>query len=685
MAGLLILVFTVLCAVNAHSQRTTRPTRPGATGSKQVMQTDAQGRIIPPTPGQSSSGKDSLKHRDNSEDSITIYFRYFDSSRIRFFDSSVSDFTIRYPLPAHYITLGNFGSASRSLLFNPNLKPGFDPGFHAYDIYRFKIADTRFFQTTRPYTELGYLIGGKGEQMINVTHTQNIKPNFNMALQYRLINSPGEYQNQNTNHSSYRVNGNYQSRNKRYTVYGIYLVNKLNASENGGIQRDTLLKDYRYTNRFVIPTRLSGDSNALRNPFNSKIVTGNVYSEKVFLLRQLYDFGQSDSLKINDSTYAHLFYPRFRLQHTFTLSRQQFEFRDNYTGSGKLNYYRTYFGVTDTVIGTILYRDTWNDIQNDFSIISFPEKNNLNQYIKAGATLQNLTGTFADTITRKYYNIFMNGEYRNRTRNQKWDIEAIGSFYLNGLNTGDYNIQLDLKRYVNKKLGYLQLGFQNVNRTPSYIFGNQTSFPIVQSSSYKKENTIHLSASLNNYIKGFALTGDYYLVSNYTYFDNFFTAQQEGTLFNVLHVSAKQKFQFTKALNFYSEVHLQKTAGSPPVNLPLFFTANRLSLEGVYAKNALLALGVEIRYSSSYKADNYSPFIGQFFYQKDFTLRNRPELNLFFNFRIKRFYGFIRAENLNTFSKQTGNLGFTENNFSAQHYPQQGLWIRYGLWWTFIN
>ncbi len=682
---LAVVVLPMSFATFGYSQRVIRPTRPGATGSEEVLQTDAQGRTIPARPGQ-SGGKDSLKHRDNSEDSITIYYRYYDSTRIRYFDSSVSDFTLRYPLPANYITLGNFGSATRSLLFSPNLRPGFDAGFHAYDIYRFRISDTRFFQTTRPYTDIGYLIGGKGEQMINATHTQNIKPNFNMALQYRLINSPGEYQNQNTNHNSYRINGNYQSRNKRYTAYGIYLVNKLNASENGGVQRDTLLSDYRYTNRFVIPTRLSGDSNLLRNPFNSKIVTGNVYAEKIFLLRQQYDFGQSDSMKVNDTTVIRLFYPRFRVQHTFTSSKQTFEFRDNFTGGNKQSYYKAYFDIDSSLMmANVLNRDTWNDMQNDISIISFPEKNNLNQYAKAGVTLQNIHGIIADTLRKNYYNIFLNGEYRNRTRNQKWDLEAVGSFYVNGFNSGDYNVQADLKRFISKKLGYLQLGFQNVNRTPSYIYGNISGYPITQAAGLNKENTTRISASLANDAKDFALSGDYYLVSNYTYFDGYFAPKQEGTIFNVLHVAGKQKFRLKKWLYAYSEVHLQKTAGNPPVQLPLFYTSNRLSLETVYAKNMVLAFGAEVRYYSSYKADNYSPFTGQFFYQNTFTVRNRPEINLFLNFRIKRFYGFIRAENLNTFSKVTGSWGFNENNFAAQHYPNQGLWIRYGIWWTFIN
>ena len=691
---LLAAVFIAVCVATAHAQGNIRPDRSGT--DQQEVRYDAQGRVIPNTPSQNrGGGQDSLKHRDNTEDSITIYFRYFDSTRIRYFDSSINDFTTRYPIPADYVTLGNFGTAAHSLLFNPNLKPGFDAGFHAFDIYRFKVEDTRFFQTTRPFTELGYLLGSKGEQMINILHTQNRKPNFNMAFQYRLINSPGNFLNQNTSHNSYRLNGNYQSRNKCYTVYGVYTGNKLLSSENGGIQRDTLLDDYRYTNRFVIPTRLAGDTTRQRNPFNTGVTTGNLYNDGTFLVRQQYDFGQSDSLIINDSTTVRLFYPRFRLQHTFTYSNQQYEFRDFFTGANKRQDYINFF---DTALlnlnDSVLYRDQYKSIVNDFSIISFPEKNNLNQFIKAGIALENITGTFDtvlrnsstfDTIVNRYHNIFVSGEYRNRTRNQKWDIEAQGRLYLNGLNSGDYAFQVNLKRQISQKLGYLELGFQNVNRSPSFVYSPESSFPVVTSGNIGKENITRISGSLTNGAKGFALSGDYYLVSNYNYFDNFYSATQESTLFNVLHLSAKQKIRLSKVLNFYTEVHVQKTAGNPSLNLPLIFTSNRISFDGVYYKNMIYSIGLEVRYHTPYKANNYSPFVGQFFYQNDVTINNRPEVNAYFNFRIKRFSAYIRTENLNTAGTNTGSPGFNKSNFTAPHYAQQGFWFRLGIWWTFVN
>jgi hypothetical protein len=643
---------------------------------------DSSGRAI--TNQSASRGGDSLVHRDSNADSITIYYRYFDSSRVRYLDSSINDFTTRYPLPAYYVNLGNLGTAARSLLFNPNIKPGWDAGFHAFDIYKFKLEDTRFFQTTRPYTELGYMLGSKAEQMVNITHTQNIKPNFNMAFQYRLINSPGNLQNQNTSHNSYRLNGNYQSRNKRYTIYGIFIGNKMLSSESGGVQRDTLLNDYRFTDRFIIPTRLSGDSNATRNPFSTKVVTGNAYTENTLLLRQQYDFGQRDSLIVNDSTTIQLFYPRFRLQHTLTWSKQQYEFHDYYTGFYKDTLYVRYFNKRLSN-DTVLYRDRWKDIENDFSIISFPEKNNLNQYLKAGIAIQNLVGTFHDTTQNRYHNIYTSGEYRNRTRNQKWDIEANGRLYLNGLNSGDYAAQVNLKRLLSQKLGYIEVGFQNINRSPSFIFQPESDYPVTITSGLNKENITRISGSITNGPKNFSLSGDYYLVSNYTYFDSFFVASQDATLFNVLHLSAQKKFVLRKGLNFYSEIHLQQTTANAPVHLPLIFTANRLAWEGVYYKNMIYSFGFEVRYHTPYKADDYSPFVGQFFYQNTATINNRPEVNAFFDFRIKSFKAFVRAENLNTFGTNTGRLGFTKNNLTAPHYPQPSFWFRLGIWWTFIN
>ena len=76
--------------------------------------------------------------------------------------------------------------------------------------------------------------------------------------------------------------------------------------------------------------------------------------------------------------------------------------------------------------------------------------------------------------------------------------------------------------------------------------------------------------------------------------------------------------------------------------------------------------------------------MGQFFPQDSITIKNRPDLSLFFHFRIKSFTGLVRFENLNTVSFSQG-FGFTNNNFSAPNYPTPGLIFRVGVQWGFVN
>ena len=135
--------------------------------------------------------KDSLQHR--KDDTMSITFRFLDSSRLQKIDSEVYNFYLRYPLHPTYVDFGNIGTASHDLIFNPFMKPGWDGGWHAYDPYVFTVEGSRFYNTTKPYSELGYLLGINAEQMIDLVHTQNITRNWNAFFEYRLINSPGTY------------------------------------------------------------------------------------------------------------------------------------------------------------------------------------------------------------------------------------------------------------------------------------------------------------------------------------------------------------------------------------------------------------------------------------------------------------------------------------------------------------
>jgi hypothetical protein len=461
-------------------------------------------------------------------------------------------------------------------------------------------------------------------------------------------------------------------------------MNKNASSENGGLvdvgEIDSL-SGKSFSNAYSLPTRLGSPLALSTSPFNTAVYTGNIYKENAFIYRHQYDFGQKDSLQVNDSTMIRLFYARLRLQHTFMIQGNNYQFKDIYADSA--NYDTLFNYKMPSAYDTVSFNDKWSIITNEFAVLTYPDKKNQSQFLKLGAGLQFLSGKFGDTSSHHYHDIYLMGEYRNRTRNQKWDMELKGQLFANGMHAGDYGAWASLQRNVSKNLGTLTLGASNVNRTPSFIYNPLTNFPIENKQNFKKENLMRLYATYTNPKLKLVLNGEYYLVNNYTYCDSFFTLNQ-ASLFNVLHVSAEKVFKLSKYFNWYVEAHLQQTTGNPPVHVPSFIMRNRLAFEGNFFKNLFLSTGLEVRYYTNYKADNYSPFIGQFFNQNSFTTSNLPDVNIFFDFRIKTFKAFVRLENINTVNPSKG-FSFTNYNFVAPLYPSQGLWARLGIWWTFIN
>jgi hypothetical protein len=125
-----------------------------------------------------------------------------------------------------------------------------------------------------------------------------------------------------------------------------------------------------------------------------------------------------------------------------------------------------------------------------------------------------------------------------------------------------------------------------------------------------------------------SFTANYYGINNYMYFDGFFAAKQATGLFNLLQLSLEKKWHLKGHWNWYTEMHVQQKIGTGPVNVPVFYTRNRLAFEGNFFTNLDVSAGLELQYFTAYKADGYSPFLGAFFYQNS----NEQWSQVIFNF-----------------------------------------------------
>ena len=632
----------------------------------------------------SSGGSDSLsfEKRNFAADSVNVQFKYLDTAKYLTFDSSISDFYKRVPLKPWLANIGYNGNPTRSLLFNPMRGIGWDGGFHALDPFAFTVQESRFMNTTKAYTELGYLVGSKAEQQISVLHTQNISPDWNAVAQYRLITAPGTFNSQNSSHNNIRINSDYTAKNRRYHAYLILLSNALQSSENGGIKDPTFLvnENPAYNDRFNVPTNLAPSIYSSRNFFKVNLLTGNRYTNRSLLYRHQFDFGKKDST-VTDSTVIRYYLPRLRLEHTIESSSNNYDYLD-VQPNGAATFYSTHYGISD-LPDTVGFSMKNTAIKNDFSIIQFPDANNLLQFFKAGVGLlqyRNVSGVYNDPFT----NILLHGEYRNLTRNKKWDMLLYGEFIGAGRDIGNYAVKAHLQRSLGADVGHLQIGFENTNRTPSYIYKYPTAFPLKHNAALADENISNLYGVL--YLKNINafLQFNYFLVSNYTYLKNFTDVDQYGTVFQLLRGGLTKEIRLYRNFKWSAELFVQSIPSNAPIHLPSFFTRNRIGYEGKPFRNLILASGVEVRYHSAYYADGYSPLNGQFFYQTAERINNRPDIHIYNNFRIRSFTGFVRLENLNTASRQYG-FGFKQNNFAAPLYPSPGLVFRLGVFWNFVN
>lgn len=648
---------------------------------------------------------DTLTQRNPHEDSITISYRFFDSTATHGIDTSINDFNKMLPVPYTYADLGNIGTPSQSLLFKPlHMQPGWDAGFHMFDPFRYTLEGTKYFTTTRPFTTLAYMMGTRQEQMIDVLHTQNRKELVNFTFEYRLLNAPGAFRNQNSNHSNMRVNISSQSKNKRYSMNLIGIRNSNRGAVNGGIINFDELKGKGVNSPYIAATRIGSIGNASPSPFKVSISSGNENKDFTLYYRHSYDFGQKDSLQVNDSTMVRLFYPRLRFEHAAKYAEYEYNFKDVNPNPDS---YLQYYGLI-VQNDTVLYKDKWKELSNQLAIYTYPDKKNIAQFVKVFGEFQLLGGDFG-RFKKNYYNVIVGGEYRNKTRNQKWDMLASGRFYALGDYFGDYMATANLKRNLGTKIGDISIGFTNVNRTPSFIFntsakgflsadsakyieliGNNfqphSNFPVITGETkFAKENIAHAFAKINVPSWKLSLTGNYYAMLNYAYFTDYFTAKQNTSLFNLLQLGAEKETSLSNFFKWYAEIYVQQKAGNVPVNVPLVLTRNRIAFEGHFYKNLDIATGIEVRYNTPYKPDNYSPFTGNFLYNDTMRISNLPDISYYLNFKIKRFRLFAEAANLNSLSYQNKTFGFNNFSFVRPYYPKPGLWIRVGIFWNFIN
>ena len=695
--------FLLLCLLLCGSMAFAQSTLPNGTGGT----------------GTTANQKDTTHNKTNTkkwkDEEAKISYERLNSAKKYYPDTSLHVFQRGRFTQPWYQDMGNLGSPVNNLLFTPEDRVGPSLGYHVYDVYRFNVDSLNFYNTTRPYSAFSYQLGSKLEQVAGISHTQNIDPNWNFAVEYHKINSPGFYKTERNNHDNGSFTTNYKSPDKHYVLYAAMVYNKEQHDENGGIVDITELTNAAYTDRKTVDQAYQNDAYSL-----TRSTVSNVQRDFTLLVQHSYTWGKTDTTYNTDSTqFTSTLAPKFSITHKLEVSSEKHTYNDLSPDSLR---YLTLFKQTFVSNGTGYYtpgtdsvftQQKWFWIDNQLLLNGYIGKeghqstfslgigNRYDQFISTP-----VSDVIKDSLPKLYYSLgndrsslvsnYLTGEIKKEALHPgEWEYGANAKLFFSGQDAGNFLANAILGKELKNNLGSFAAGFQQQLNSAPYSYTTYENPYTLKNifTDLKPESVTSIFATLD--IPGIRLSGGVrdYVINNYIYINESELPAQYSNTFSISQAWIKKIF---KLGNFFldNELVYQQVPDNAPVNIPALMGKHQLSYEqALFHRRLKIATGIEVRYNTTYHPAGYDALLNKFFYQSTTSISNAPQAAVFLNFRIKRFRAFIIGDNLQElFTRNTIlytgtpviNFNNTGNNYIPLYAAPDAL-IRFGFTWVMIN
>jgi len=670
------------------------------------------------TPGYGTTPvKDTSMNKSNTgkwkEEEARIIYEKLNSSRIYTPDTSLHTFQRNPFTQPWYQDLGNLGSPVNNLLFTPENSVTPTLGYNIFDVYRFNVDSLNFYNTNRPYSVFKYQLGSKLEQYADIMHTQNIRPNWNVAFEYRKLYSPGFYKTARNNDDNASLSTNYKSIDRHYVLYAAMVYNKEQHDENGGIN-DSELSLANYSDRSTIDATYQNDAYS-----TTRSSVSNVLRDFEFLLQHSYTWGATDTTYNVDSTqYSYHLKPLFSITHKMELGTEKHTYNDLTADSIR---YLTLFNQSFVNNGgsgyyaagedSVFMQQKWFYIDNKLLLNGFIGKEG--KQLKFSAGLGDRYDEFVstpvtvtqDSMGKQVYrsgldrssilsNYLVAEIKKEALQPGQWQYGANTQFIFSGQDAGDFLLNAAIGKDLKNKLGDFVAGFQQQLNSAPYSYTNYENLYTKLDYTFNKESVTLLYATLESPLIRLSAGVRNYVIGNYIYINDSERPAQYTVPYTLTQVWARKVF---KVGNFYldNELVYQQVPDNAPVNVPALMGRHQLSHErDLFNRKLKIAVGIEVRYNTAYNPAGYDALLNKFYYQKTVYIGNTPQAAVFLNFRIKRFRAFVMGDNLlQLFTRNTIlNVGTPTVNFNGivgdnytPAYAAPNALIRFGFNWVLVN
>ena len=555
----------------------------------------------------------------------------------------------------HGKSLGFTGSASQSLFFYSHKMLGFGLGRSSFKSYQQVINDIKYYRLGSPFTELYYVTGSKKEQILRVTHAQQVAKKFNIGIELKKINSDGFYVRQKTDHTSFSANLDYTTPKERYKVLLSGIWNTNYAQENGGIKDDLLFEDSLSITKNTIEVYLDSAENS--------------WKSNDLILKQFFRIGKNNRAELDSGTTV-LDYSKHHLYHSLQYMNRSNRYTDHLPNP---EFYPVFFNdssYTSDQLEFINVQNTigWSSLNlNDLDSLAATKVFDLSLgHEYAEYHLENLDSFMSNAMARIHF---------AKRSPFGFSYSLLGDIIWFGPNQGDYKINAR---------GFLKTSFSNtISLTAEMCEQTPNLFQSVYSSNHYQWNNQFLKSNVVSSILDFSNEAiqfnwglGFQLLKNHMYFDTLALPTQYNGSFPVFSLYAGKNFKMGN-LKLNSRVVAQYVEDNLPIRIPNLVTYNSLYYSNWIFKKALfIQFGIDIWYNTSYYADAYMPVTSEFYNQNVKKIGNYPYVDAFVNFKIKNARIFVKLAHLNS-----GLMG--NRYYMVPHYPMYDRSFKFGVSWVF--
>ena len=598
--------------------------------------------------------------------------------------------------------LGAVGSASRPLLYQPNLELGARHGRNAFDRYAHNARTVPYYDSRSPYSFFRFIQSGAGEQVFEISYSRSLKKNFSIGVDYERIASnkisaARSSRDALVEHSNLLLFGRFQTENERYHL----LFNISNARHRGVEQGGIRPVVTRNAQGAIDTDRSEVDASGL--PVLSNLFK---YAQQQVYLSTAINYEDRDELYFTH-TYR-LLGRGLTVYHTFDYKRQYNSYADLALkpATDPSFFYPRVLGSKAATID----RSQFSQVENTVGVLGRTSAVEYRLYARDRvATLT--SATLADTATatklnlgpgaptRNFHQFFVGGTAAFSYRTI-YAIETAGEAYLlplSELSANSYSLEywlrgrvrtgpLSAEALVNSYSPTLmQQEFYGNHYRWSHWEGNRNN---LRSDSAKFSNTstlqltgrlqLKLPAVLALREQRFEASASLLNIKNLVYYDTHGLPAQSDVANQLLIVAARHKAQLGR-FGIDNQATYTRGGDVSGLRIPALVTESRLYYEAYIFRKAMFSqTGLELYSQSAYKAFTYSPSTQQFYQQENFKIGAYPIVNAFFSADIKTVSVFLKVAYLNQ------NLG-RDGYFATPYYSGYPRRFQFGVRWNFFD